>query len=152
MHPQSNGQVERANDLILSGITPRLVEPLERAPGAWIDALPAVLWRLRTTPNRSTGFTPFFLVYASEAVIPSDIDFDAPRCTMYTEEESKAAREDSVDLKEEACLLALSRSAVYQQNMRHYHNKKMRPHSFREGDLVLRRIQKSDGQHKLSSP
>ena len=24
--------------------------------------------------------------------------------------------------------------------------------AFREGDLVLRRIQKSDGQHKLSSP
>ena len=33
-HPQSNGQAERANGLILSGIKPRLVEPLERAPGA----------------------------------------------------------------------------------------------------------------------
>src|SRR4051812_676807 len=107
-HPQSNGQVGRANVLILSGIRPRLVEPLERAPGAWIDELPAVLWSLRTTPNRSTGFTPFFLVYGSEAIIPSDIEFDAPRCTMYTEEEAKAAREDGVDLKEEACLLALS--------------------------------------------
>src|SRR4051812_19342974 len=59
-HPQSNGQVERANSLILSGIRPRLVEPLERAPGAWIEELPAVLWILRTMPNRSTGFTPFF--------------------------------------------------------------------------------------------
>ena len=28
-HPQSNGQVERANGLILSGIKPRLVVPLE---------------------------------------------------------------------------------------------------------------------------
>src|SRR3954466_13303039 len=151
-HPQSNGQVERANDLILSGIRPRLVEPLERAPGAWIDELPAVLRSLRTTPNHSTGFPPFFLVYGSEAVIPSDIEFDAPRCTMYTEEEAKAAREDGVYLKEEACLLALSRSAIYQQKLRHYHSKKMRPLSFREGDMVLRRIQNSDGQHKLSSP
>ena len=32
-HPQSNGQVERANGLILSGIKPRLVEPLERSAG-----------------------------------------------------------------------------------------------------------------------
>src|SRR3954467_14983112 len=71
---------------------------------------------------------------------------------MYTEEEAKAAREDGVDLKEEACLLALSRSAIYQQKLRHYHSKKIRPHSFREGDMGLRRIQKSDGQHKLSSP
>ena len=33
-HPQSNGQVERANGLILSGIKPRLLEPLERAADA----------------------------------------------------------------------------------------------------------------------
>jgi hypothetical protein len=30
-HPQSNGQVEKANGLILAGIKPRLVEPLERS-------------------------------------------------------------------------------------------------------------------------
>src|SRR4051812_20749759 len=71
---------------------------------------------------------------------------------MYTEEEAKEAREDGVDLKEEAFLLALSRSAIYQQRLRHYHSKKIRLLAFREGDLVLRRIQKSDGQHKLSSP
>jgi transposase InsO family protein len=32
-HPQSNGQVERVNGLILSGIKPRLVEPLECSAG-----------------------------------------------------------------------------------------------------------------------
>src|SRR4051812_32435408 len=82
------GQVERANGLILSGIIPRLVEPLERAPGAWIEELPAVLFSLRTTPNRLTGFTPFFLVYGSEAIIPSNIEFDSPRHALYTEEEA----------------------------------------------------------------
>ena len=30
-HPQSNSQVERENGLILSGLKPRLVEPLERS-------------------------------------------------------------------------------------------------------------------------
>jgi len=60
-HPQANGQVERTNGLILSGIKPRLMEPLKRSVGCWIDELPAVLWSLRTTPNRSTGYTPFFL-------------------------------------------------------------------------------------------
>ena len=113
-HPQSNSQVERANGLILAGIKPRLVEPLERSPDWWIEELPAVLWSLRTTPNRSTGFTPFFLVYGAEAVIPADIEFDSPRKVLYTEAEAKAAREDGVDLVEEARLLALSRSAIYQ--------------------------------------
>jgi hypothetical protein len=33
-HPQSNGQVERTNRLILSGIKPRLEAPLHRAASA----------------------------------------------------------------------------------------------------------------------
>jgi hypothetical protein len=33
-HPQSNGQVERTNGLIISGIKPRLEAPLHRAAGA----------------------------------------------------------------------------------------------------------------------
>ncbi|XP_073368001.1 uncharacterized protein [Aegilops tauschii subsp. strangulata] len=138
-HPQSNGQ-------------PRLVELLIRSPGSWLDELPAVLWSLRTTPNRSTGFTPFILVYGAEAVIPTDVEFDSPRVTMYTKVEAKEAREDGVDLLEEARLLALSRSAIYQQGLRHYHSKKIMPLAFREGDLVLRLVQKQTGQHKLSSP
>ena len=70
------------------------------------------------------------------AIIPSDIEFDSPRHTMYTEAEAKEAREDGVDLREEACLLALSRSAIYQQKLRQYHSKKIRPLAFHEGDLV----------------
>ena len=77
-------------------------------------------------PNHSTGFTPFFLVYGAEAVIPTDLEFDSPRVTLYMEVEAKAAREDGVDLLEEARLLALSRSAIYQQNLCHYHSKKIK--------------------------
>ena len=36
--------------------------------------------------NRSTGYTPFFLVYGAEAVIPSDLNFDAPRVHFYDEQ------------------------------------------------------------------
>ena len=64
-HPESNGQAERANQSVLAGLKPRLQVSLERSPGCWIDELPSVLWGIRTTPNRSTGFTPFFMVYAA---------------------------------------------------------------------------------------
>jgi transposase InsO family protein len=101
-HPQSNGQVEKANGLILAGIKPRLVEPLECSAGCWVEELPSVLWSLRTTPNRSVGFTPFFLVYGAEAVLPTDIEFDAPRVVQYTQEQVKEAHEDVVNLLEEA--------------------------------------------------
>jgi hypothetical protein len=113
-HPCTNGQVERSNGLVLFGIKPRLIEPLEKTPGCWLDELPAVLWSLRTTSNRSTGYTPFFLVYGAEAVLPTDVIHDAPRVVLYTEEEAKEARENEVDLLEEAREITLSRTTVYQ--------------------------------------
>ena len=42
-HPQANGQVERANGLILQGLCPRLEAPLHRAAGAWAEELPSVM-------------------------------------------------------------------------------------------------------------
>jgi hypothetical protein len=73
---------------------------------------------LRTTPNRSVGFTPFFRVYGAEAVLPTDIEFDAPRVVQYMQEQAKEAREDGVDLLEEAQEQALARSTLYQQLLR----------------------------------
>jgi hypothetical protein len=57
---------------------------------------------LRTTPNHSVGFTPFFLVYGAQAMLPTDIEFDAPRVVQYMQEQAKEAREDGVDLLKEA--------------------------------------------------
>jgi hypothetical protein len=102
---------------VLSGIKHQLIEPLEKTLGCWLYELPAVLWILRTTPNRSIGYTPFFLVYGVQAVLPTDVIHDAPRVVLYTEEEAKEAREDDVDLLEEAREITLSRTAVYQQNL-----------------------------------
>ncbi|KAK1606280.1 hypothetical protein QYE76_029953 [Lolium multiflorum] len=147
-HPQSNGQVERANGLILAGIKPRLEEPLRRAAGAWADELDSVLWSLRTTPNRSTGFTPFFLVYGSEAVLPTDIIHDSPRVSAYNEETADEARQLSVDLIEEARNLADQRSTIYQQKLRRYHSRRVRNRSFMVGDLVLRLRQMTEGARR----
>jgi hypothetical protein len=55
----------------------------------WVDELPSLLWSLRTSVNRSTWYTPFFLVYGVEAVIPSDLDFGAPRFHFYDEQRAK---------------------------------------------------------------
>src|SRR5664279_3148196 len=78
-HPQSNGQVEKANGLVTAGVKKRLLTPLKRAASAWVKELPSVTWSLRTTPNRSTQYTPFFMVYGAEVVLPSDICYNSPR-------------------------------------------------------------------------
>jgi transposase InsO family protein len=59
-HPQTNGQVERANGMILQGLKPRIFDQLNKSGRKWLQELPAVVWSLRTTPSRATGFTPFF--------------------------------------------------------------------------------------------
>ena len=80
------------------------------------------------------------------------MEYDSPRVALYTETEAKEARENGVDLLEEARELTLSRSAVYQQNLRRYHSRKISPRVFREGDLVLRLVQRTAGRHKLTPP
>src|SRR4051812_19142885 len=63
--------------------------PLQRTPGCWVEELPSVLWSINTTPNRSTGYTPFFMVYGAEAVLPSDIRHDSPRVAAYVEADNE---------------------------------------------------------------
>jgi hypothetical protein len=58
-------------------------------------------------------------------VLPTDVIHDAPRVVLYTEKEAKEARENDVDLLEEAREITLSRTAVYQQNLRCYHAQKV---------------------------
>jgi hypothetical protein len=73
-----------------------------------------MLWSLWTTPNRSTGLTPFFLVYGAEAILPSDVQYDFPRVEAYEEEDAEKSRQLSMDLLEEERELAAQRSAIYQ--------------------------------------
>ncbi|XP_016173492.1 uncharacterized protein LOC107615997 [Arachis ipaensis] len=65
-HPQTNGQVESTNKVILLGLKKRL----DNKKGAWADELASVLWSYRTTEQSATGETPFRLTYGVDAVIP----------------------------------------------------------------------------------
>jgi transposase InsO family protein len=77
-HPKMNGKVERANSMILQGLKPRIFKRLDKFRARWVAELPFVLWSLRTTPCRAMGFTPFFMVHGSEAVLPIDINYGSP--------------------------------------------------------------------------
>jgi transposase InsO family protein len=151
-HPQTNGQVERANGMILQGLKPRIFDQLNKSGRKWLQELPAVVWSLRTTPSRATGFTPFFLVHGAEAVLPMDLEYGSPRVRGYDEDTNQRAREDSLDQLDEALLVALMHSVRYQQSIRGYQTRKIRRQDFSEGDLLLRLCQDKRGRHKLSPP
>jgi hypothetical protein len=139
-HPMMNGQVERANGMILQGLKPRIYNDLNKFGRRWMEELPSVVWSLRTTPSRSTGFTPFFLVYGAEAILPIDLEYGSPRTEAYDDRSNRTNREDSLDQLEEARDMALLHSARYQQSLRRYHARGVR----------LR--QDARGRHKLTPP
>ena len=136
--------------MVLQGLKPRIFNRLKPYAGKWVQELPSVLWSLRTTPSRATGCTPFFLVYGSEAVLPTDVGHRSPRVRAYDEATSEKDRLDEVDRLEEARDVALLRSAKYLQGLRRYHNRNVRGRAFLPGDLVLRKIQTTQNRHKLS--
>jgi len=149
-HPKTNGQVERANGMILQGLKPRIFNRLNKFGKRWLKVLPAVIWSLRTFRSRATGFTPFFMVYGSEAVLPTDLEYGSPRVQAYDENSCKMFQEDTLDELDEARDVALLHSAKYQQTLRRYHARRVRGRAFQIGGLVLRLRQNNKGRHKLT--
>jgi hypothetical protein len=151
-HPQTNGQVEGANGMILQGLKPRIFDRLNKSGRKWLQELPSVIWSLRITPSRATGFTMFFLVYGAEVVLPTDLEYGSPKIEGYDESSNQRAREDSLDQIDEARDVAMMHSVRYQQALRQYQAQKIRRRDFNEGDLVLRLRQDNRGRHKMSPP
>jgi hypothetical protein len=64
-HPKSNGLVERANEIIITGIIKSI---LDLPKGKWPDELVKVVWNHNTVISRSTGLTLFKLLFGDEAI------------------------------------------------------------------------------------
>jgi transposase InsO family protein len=151
-HPQTNSQAECANSMTLQGLKPRIFERLNKSGRKWLQELPTIVWSLRTTSSRATGFTPFFLVYGAEAVLPTDLEYGSPRVGAYDEGTNQRAREDSLERLDKARTVALMHSARYQQALRRNQARKIWRRDFNKVDLVLRLRQDNRGRHKLSPP
>jgi hypothetical protein len=78
--------------------------------------------------------------------------WDSPAVEQYDEGVSEDSRRVDIDRLEEARCAALVQLARYLEGIRHYHDRNVKECSFNVGDLVLRRIQNTEGLHKLSSP
>jgi hypothetical protein len=138
--------------MVLQGLKPRIFYKLNKHGRKWAAELPSLLWSLRMMPSQATGFTPFFLVYGSEAMLPTDVEYRSPRLKAYNKQNNDATREDALDQLEEARNVALLHSARYQQSLQCYHDKHVHRQDLNVGDLVLRRSQNNKGRHKLTPP
>jgi hypothetical protein len=149
-HPQSNGQVECSNGMILQGMMSRIFDMLKPYAVIWVQELPSVLWALRTTLSRATGHTPFSLLYESEAMVPIKLEHKSFCVQHFNEEQSDDSQVHNLTKLEELCEATIIQLARHQQAMRRYHARNVCSCSFLVGDFILLKIQITKDRHKLS--
>jgi hypothetical protein len=85
-------------------------------------------------------------------VLLADLIWASPKIEQHDEGEAKHTQRLELDNTEEVKVNATLQFALYLQGLRRHYNKSTQLRSVQVGDLVLRRIQKADGCHKLLSP
>ena len=83
-HPESNGLVERANRITITGI---MKSVFNLPKGKCLDELVKVVWNHNIVVSRSIGFTPFKLLFRDEAITPEETRTGSIRTLASTEDE-----------------------------------------------------------------
>ncbi|GLT28343.1 hypothetical protein SLA2020_032830 [Shorea laevis] len=133
--PQSNGQVESANKIVLRGLKTRVLA----AHSSWVDELNKVLWSRRTTPSSATGETPFCLAYGTEAIIPIEVGLSLGGSARHFDSNNEQLLRENTDLVEEIREKSCLKNIAYQSLVTRLYNKRVRARQFQVGDLVLRK-------------
>jgi hypothetical protein len=100
----------------------------------------------------SHGFLVVLSSLWGRGYLTIDLEYGSPRTKAYDDRSNQTSREDSLDQLEDAWDVALLHSARYQQSLRRFHARRVRPQGFQVGDLVLRLRQDARGRHKLTLP
>jgi hypothetical protein len=109
--------------------------------------LPEAVWVLNTTECRATGFTPFRLLYGSEAMTPQEIKHGSPRTVPSAVPD--VDEPTSKDLIDGDRVLALQALNKYQAQIKAWRDHAVIPREFSEGDLVLVRTARTEFRGKL---
>jgi hypothetical protein len=111
------------------------------------DELIKVVWSHNTTISRSTGFTPFKLLFGDEAITPEEAKTGSIRTVSSTEEE--ADYHIAKDTIEGTRLQAVENINKYQAETIKWRDRKVRLKNIKSGHLVLQRVANLDTVGKL---
>ena len=133
--PRANGQVERMNRTLILILT-KLTAP---KPGEWHKYLGQTQQYLNAVPNRSTGKTPFQIMFGVNMRLK-----DNPEVKEIIESEWEAKFQDDRDeLREQAreCIMR-----VQEENKRNYNKRRKEARLYNVSDLVaIKRTQLGPG-------
>ena len=129
-HAQSNGEVERFNQVLGSMLRCYVSETQKD----WDTYLPQLLLAYRSSEHSSTKRTPFFMMFGYEVPLPVDVMFGRP-----TGEPYQGANEWAADLrrrKEEAYADVRNNLRVSQRRQKAHYDRRVKPYLFKVGDRV----------------
>jgi len=69
-YPENSRVVERAQQVLVDS----LFKACKRDKSKWPLYLPSALWAIRTTTSRTTGYSPYFMIYGIHYVFSCDLD------------------------------------------------------------------------------
>jgi hypothetical protein len=138
---RANGVIERAH----RSVRDSLMKAANGDESKWLDVLPSVIWAERTTIQRSTGHSPFYIAHGVEPLFPFDISeatyliptADAPMTTP----ELIALRARQLQKREkDLATIADKVLAARKQSVKQFidaHRKSIIDYDFQPGSLVL---------------
>ena len=147
-HPMGDGMVERLNKTVLNML--KAIPETEKK--RWKDHLPKLGFAYNTTVNKTTGYSPFFLMFGRNGRLPIDRMFGLDSLVPIKRQSHSQFVKEWKDKMEEAFRLAnnhIDKAANY--NKQHY-DKKVRGEEVNVGDQVLvRNMREREGAKKLRS-
>ena len=124
-HPQTNGQAEKINGIIVDMISHYLSDHQKD----WDQILPYVIFAYNTAVQSSTGYSPFYLIYGREPILPIERVFG-----ITTDNRNINRIPEFIN---EAREIAKSRITAAQQTQAERYNETSNPHKFNEGQTVM---------------
>eukprot|EP00253_Pinus_taeda_P030423 PITA_30423 len=135
-HPQGNGLVESTNKTLMKILKKTIAENQKD----WDSKLKLALWVVRETTKRSTGKSPFELVYGTQDLFPSQLLKLVIAMIQEAKEEPNALirRMHKVVELSESRDKVINNLIMYQSKMKGIFDKKAKEIDFKVGGLVLR--------------
>ena len=99
-----------------------------------------MLWAYRTTRKSATQETPFSIAFGSEAVAPVEIGLKSSGIELASVEHNKEVLRLNLDLLDEKRDQVQKHTEDYQRKTARYYDQKVKPKSYKPGDLVLKKL------------
>ena len=140
-HPEANGMAERIVGVMKKALRKYV---LTQGVSAWPSKLPTIEFGYRTTPQRATGFSPYFLLYGRHPTYPPQAQALLDGNTFDVENEEvmlqlittrAAVLRETMPLAFERAAIAQHKNAVRYQRVRR-RDLPPRQHRFKVGDYV----------------